>query len=101
VRLRLQTYVYSATAAAVVQSRLYVNLVQCRPIVSRHFVYGEKSHIVLCPRPAPDAGDANTDRHRVDDLGRFSYWITGMKRYEKKSVDTYRRIHNSTQGEMS
>ena len=61
-RLQLQTYLHSATAAAVVQSRLYANLVEC--IISRQFMCDNKFPVVLSPPLlAPDPGDA-TD---VDD----------------------------------
>ena len=55
VHLTVQTYLYSATAAASLVATRWTLLIQC--IISRHFVCDEKFHVALCPL-APDPVDA-------------------------------------------
>jgi len=50
-QLPLQTHLHSAIAAAVVQSRLYMNLIQC--IISRHFMRDKKFHVHCVSKSVP------------------------------------------------
>ena len=64
--LPLQTCFYSATAAAVVQSRRYMNVVQC--IISRHFMCDKKVSCTFVP-PRATVLDAISYEARCSSCG--------------------------------